>query len=188
MKAVFGLGNPGLAYAVTRHNVGFEVIDLYRKVHQIRVRGRMQHSALVYSWDDLLLVKPLTFMNESGHAVKGVLAQRKIPTRDALVVYDDLDLALGRIRMLAAGGPGSHKGIGSVLACLGTEEIPRLRVGIETEGRDAAGSDYVLDRFAPEEWRRVVPALERAVEAIDLFRSAGIDAAMTRVNRKLDPL
>jgi PTH1 family peptidyl-tRNA hydrolase len=188
VKAVFGLGNPGLAYAVTRHNVGFEVIDLYRRVHHIRARGRMQHSALVYSWDDVLLVKPLTFMNESGRAVKGVLAQHGIAVRDALVIYDDLDLALGRVRLLAAGGPGSHKGIGSVLASLGTEEIPRLRVGIEIKGRDAAGSDYVLDRFTPEEWQAVVPAFERAVEAIDLFRAAGIDAAMTRINRKLDPL
>jgi PTH1 family peptidyl-tRNA hydrolase len=188
VKAVFGLGNPGLAYALTRHNVGFEVVDLYRKIHRVRARGRIQQSALVYSWDDLLLVKPMTFMNGSGRAVKGVLAQHRIPARDALVVYDDLDLAFGRVRMLAAGGPGSHKGIGSVLECLGTEEIPRLRIGIEVDGRDASGSDYVLDRFTPEEWQTVVPALERAVEAIDLFRSAGIDAAMTRINRKLDPL
>jgi PTH1 family peptidyl-tRNA hydrolase len=188
VKAVFGLGNPGLAYAVTRHNVGFEVVDLFRRVHHVRARGRMQHSALVYSWEDLLLAKPLTFMNESGRAVKGVLAQHKIPPRDALVVYDDLDLELGRIRLLAAGGPGSHKGIGSVLACLGTEEIPRLRIGIEIEGRDETGADYVLDRFTPEEWQTVVPALERAVEAIDFFRAVGIDAAMTRTNRKLDPL
>ena len=148
----------------------------------------MQHSALVYSWDDLLLVKPLTYMNESGRAVRGVLTQHGLSPCDALVVYDDLDLELGRIRLLASGGPGSHKGIGSVLAALGTEDIPRLRIGIETEGRAETGSDYVLDRFMPEEWQTVVPALERAVEAIDLFRTVGIDAAMTRVNRKPDPL
>ena len=188
MKAVFGLGNPGLAYALTRHNVGFEVVDLYRKVHHLRARGRIEHSALVYSWDDLLLVKPMTFMNDSGRAVKGVLANHGIPARNALVIFDDLDLPLGRLRVLAAGGPGSHQGMGSVVQCLGTEEIPRLRVGIEVEGRDAAGRDYVLDRFRPEEWQAVVPALERAVEAIDLFRAVGIDAAMTRINRKLDPL
>lgn len=188
MKAIFGLGNPGLAYAVTRHNVGFEVIDLYRKVHHIRARGRLQHAALVYSWEDVLLVKPLTYMNESGRAVQGVLAQHRIPTREALIVYDDLDLPLGRVRLLAAGGAGSHKGMGSVLARLGTEDVPRLRVGIEGQGRSATGSDYVLARFTPEEWQTVVPALERAVEAIDVFRTVGIDAAMTRVNRKLDPL
>jgi len=188
VKAVFGLGNPGLSYALTRHNVGFEVVDLYRKVHRIRSRGRMQHSALVFSWDDLLLVKPLTYMNDSGRAVRGVLAQHGIGIRDALVVYDDLDLPLGRVRLLSSGGPGSHKGITSVLRSLGTEDVPRLRIGIEVEGREAPGMDYVLERFSPGEWQAVVPALERAVEAIDLFRSAGIDAAMTRVNRKLDPL
>lgn len=188
MKAVFGLGNPGLAYGLTRHNVGFEVVDLYRKVHRIRARGRMQHSALVYSWDDLLLVKPLTYMNESGRAVKGILAQHEIALRDALIVYDDLDLRLGRVRLLAAGGPGTHKGIGSVIAALRTEAIPRLRIGIEIEGREETGRDYVLDRFTPSEWQTVVPAFERAVEAIDLFRVLGIDAAMTQVNRKSDPL
>jgi PTH1 family peptidyl-tRNA hydrolase len=188
VKAIFGLGNPGLAHALTRHNVGFEVVDLYRKVHRIRARGRIQHSALVYSWDDLLLVKPMTFMNESGRAVRGVLDQHGIRAQDTLVVYDDLDLPLGRVRVLAAGGAGSHKGMGSVIQQLATEDIPRLRIGIEIEGRDAPGRDYVLDRFSREEWQTVVPALERAVEAIDLFRTIGIDAAMTRVNRKLDPL
>jgi PTH1 family peptidyl-tRNA hydrolase len=127
-------------------------------------------------------------MNESGRAVKDTLAHYEIAPGDALIVYDDLDLALGRIRLLASGGPGSHKGIGSVLTLLGTEDVPRLRVGIESVGRDAPGTDFVLARFTPEEWQTVVPALERAAEAIDLFRTLGIDAAMTRVNRKLDPL
>lgn len=188
MKAVFGLGNPGLEYALTRHNVGFEVIDLYRKIHHIRTKGRIAESALVYSWNDLLLVKPMTFMNESGIAVRGVLARHRIAPKDALVIYDDLDLPVGRIRLLAAGGPGSHKGMTSVLERLGTEEIPRLRIGIEVEGRTEAGRDYVLDRFSPEEWQEVAPALERAALAVDLFQSAGIEAAMTAVNRKLDLL
>jgi PTH1 family peptidyl-tRNA hydrolase len=188
LKAVFGLGNPGLEYALTRHNVGFEAIDLYRKVHHIRTKGRIQESALVYSWDDLLLVKPMTYMNESGTAVKGLLARHRLSPKDALVIYDDLDLPAGRVRLLAAGGPGSHKGMTSVIERLGTEEIPRLRIGIEIEGRTAAGRDYVLDRFSPEEWREVAPAIERAVEAIDLFRNAGIEAAMTLVNRKPDLL
>ncbi|MEW5826615.1 MAG: aminoacyl-tRNA hydrolase [Candidatus Bipolaricaulota bacterium] len=188
MKAVFGLGNPGLAYALTRHNVGFEAVDLYRSVHRVRARGRVENSALVYSWNDLLLVKPTTFMNESGIAVQGVLRRRGVDLRDALVIYDDLDLPLGRVRLLGSGGAGSHKGMGSVIACLRTEQIPRLRIGIETEGRSAPGADYVLERFTPEEWRRIVPALERAVEAIDLVRERGLDAAMTEINRKLDPL
>lgn len=186
MKAVFGLGNPGPAYALTRHNVGFEVVDLYRKVHRLRRKGRIEQSALVYSARDLLLVKPMTFMNDSGAAVRGVLSKHGIGPEDAMVVYDDLDLPLGRIKILGAGGPGTHKGIGSIVQTLGTERIPRLKIGIEADARTAVGRDFVLDRFTPDEWARVVPALERAVEAIDLFRRADLDAVMTRFNRRDD--
>ena len=184
MKAVFGLGNPGRAYALTRHNVGFEIIDLYRKVHRIRKRGRIESSALLYRWDDLLLVKPMTFMNESGRAVRSVLARHNISPADAMVIYDDLDLPIGRMRVLGAGGPGSHNGMRSVLGALGTEEIPRLRVGIEREERAQSGRDYVLNRFSPDEWKVVVPVLERAVEAIEAFRNEDIQAVMTEFNRR----
>jgi peptidyl-tRNA hydrolase, PTH1 family len=181
--AVFGLGNPGLSYALTRHNVGFEVIDLYRKVHRIRKKGRIEGSALVYSSDGVLLVKPMTYMNESGHAVRAVLDGHKIDPSDAMIVYDDLDLALGRVRILSAGGAGSHKGMQSVLRALGTETVPRLRIGIEVDERNATGRDFVLDRFTTDEWKRVLPALQSAVDAIDVFCTRGIDEAMTRFNR-----
>ena len=184
MKAVFGLGNPGRAYALTRHNVGFEVIDLYRKVHRLRRKGRIESSALVYSTGDLLLVKPMTFMNDSGTAVRGVLSKHSVSPADALIVHDDLDLPLGRIKLLGAGGPGTHKGMSSVLSALETEEVPRLKIGIEIDERSEAGVDFVLDRFSPGEWERVLPTLERAVEAIDLFRTADIDTVMTRFNRR----
>ena len=183
IKAVFGLGNPGLPYTLTRHNIGFEVVDLYRKVHRTRKKGRIEGSALVYSIDDLLLVKPMTYMNESGQAVRAVLKKHRVETADALIVYDDLDLVLGRIRILAAGGAGSHKGMQSVIRALGTEEIPRLRIGIETESRDESGSDFVLDRFSKDEWSQVLPAVRSAVEAIDVFCGLGIDEAMTQFNR-----
>ena len=188
MKAVFGLGNPGRDYALTRHNVGFEVIDLYRKVHRLRRKGRIESSALVYSTGDLLLVKPMTFMNESGTAVRGVLSEHSVSPADALIVHDDLDLPLGRVKVLSAGGPGTHKGMSSVLSVLGTEEVPRLKIGIEIDERAEAGIDFVVDRFSPAEWERVLPALERAVEAIDLFRTADIHAVMTRFNRRNGPL
>ena len=186
MKAVFGLGNPGLDYALTRHNVGFEAVDLYRKVHRLRRKGRIKHSALLYRHRDLLLVKPMTFMNESGVAVRSVLASHRIDPGDALIVYDDLDLPLGRIKILGAGGAGSHNGMRSILDALGTEKIPRLRIGIEADDREQAGRDFVLDRFTPEEWARVVPALERAVDALTLFARADIGAVMTRFNRRDD--
>jgi len=184
VKAVFGLGNPGRAYALTRHNVGFEVIDLYRKVHRLRRKGRIEHSALLYSESDLLLAKPMTFMNESGSAVRGVLTKHDVAPRDALIVYDDLDLPLGRMKLLGSGGAGTHKGMLSVLGALGTQDVPRLKIGIGIEGRTEAGRDFVLDRFSLEEWSRVLPVLERAVEAIGLFRRAPIDAVMTQFNRR----
>jgi len=184
VKAVFGLGNPGLAYVLTRHNVGFEVIDLYRKVHRLRRKGRIESSALVYSTGGLLLVKPMGFMNESGTAVRGVLSKHSVSPADALIVHDDLDLPLGRMKLLGAGGPGTHKGVSSVLSALGTEEVPRLKIGIEIDERGEAGIDFVLDRFSPAERERVLPALECAVEAIDLFRTTDIHAVMTRYNRR----
>ena len=183
IKAVFGLGNPGLPYALTRHNIGFEVIDLYRKMHRTRKKGRIEGSALVYSMNDVLLVKPMTYMNESGSAVRAVLEKHHVDPSDAIIIYDDLDLALGRIRMLAAGGAGSHKGMQSVIRALGTENIPRLRLGIETETRNESGRDFVLDRFSKSEWNQMVPAVRGTVEAIDVFCNRGIDEAMTRFNR-----
>ncbi|MCK5826918.1 aminoacyl-tRNA hydrolase [Candidatus Bipolaricaulota bacterium] len=183
IKAVFGLGNPGLPYALTRHNIGFEVVDLYREIHRTRKKGRIEGSALVYSMGDLLLVKPMTYMNESGSAVRAVLEKHRLEPHDAMIMYDDLDLVLGRIRILAAGGAGSHKGMKSVIQSLGTEDIPRLRIGIEGENREQSGRDFVLDRFTKSEWSQVLPAVRNAVEAIDVFCDRGIDEAMTRFNR-----
>ena len=128
----------------------------------------------------------MTFMNESGAAVGAVLAKHRIEPSDALVVYDDLDLPVGRIKILSAGGAGSHNGMRSILDAIGSESIPRLRIGIETDVRIQAGRDFVLDRFTTEEWTRVVPALERAVDAITLFARADIGAVMTRFNRRDD--
>jgi len=183
IKAVFGLGNPGLPYALSRHNIGFEIVDLYRKIHRTRKKGRIEGSALVYSMGDLLLVKPMTYMNESGLAVRAVLEKHRLEPHNAMIVYDDLDLVLGRIRILAAGGAGSHKGMKSVIQSLGTEDIPRLRIGIEAENREQSGRDFVLDRFSKSEWSQVLPAVRNAVEAIDVFCDRGIDEAMTRFNR-----
>lgn len=184
MKAVFGLGNPGRKYALTRHNVGFEVIDLYRKTHRLRRPGRIQHRCLVYRHGDLLLCKPLAYMNASGPAVAGVLAKHGIPTHDALIIYDDLDLLTGRIKILAAGGSGTHKGMRSVLDALGTDAIPRMKIGVDVEGRRERGEDFVLKRITSEEWAVVVPALKRAAGAVDAFRQTDIQAVMTQFNRR----
>jgi len=184
VKAVFGLGNPGRKYALTRHNVGFSVIDLYRKAHRMRRPGRIQHKCIVYRHGDLLLGKPMTFMNLSGQAVAGVLRKHGIPPSDALIIYDDLDLPTGRIKILAAGGPGTHKGMKSVVQSLGTDAIPRLKIGVDVEGRQVRGEDFVLKPFTKDEWIRVLPALERSAEAIEAFVESDIQSVMTHFNRR----
>ena len=183
MKAVFGLGNPGLEYALTRHNVGFQVVDLYRKINHIRKRGRITGCSLDYRLENLILVKPMTYMNGSGGAVKMVLHKFQIPLEDALIVYDDLDLSFGRMRILPGGGPGTHKGMIAVLSALGDEGIPRLRIGIGIEPRPLDTVTYVLGRFTPQEWKRLVPTLREASEAIELFSTADLDTVMNRFNR-----
>ena len=183
MKAVFGLGNPGLEYALTRHNVGFQVIDLYRKVNRLRQKGRITGCSLVYRSENLILVKPMTYMNESGQAVKSVLDQFQIPLGDALVVYDDLDLSFGTMRVLPGGGAGTHKGMISILAALENDGIPRLRIGIGVEPRPLDTVAYVLSRFTPQEWKRLASTLREASEAIALFRTEDINTVMNRFNR-----
>ena len=184
MKAVFGLGNPGVEYALSRHNVGFDIVDLYRKRHAPQLKARLIGSALVYKSRDLFLVKPMTYMNASGEAVRAVIDRFRIAYQDALIVYDDLDIPLGKMKILAAGGPGSHKGMMSVISALGSEEIPRLRVGIGGEERPRDQVDYVLGRFTGTEWEKIYPVLERSVEAIDEFRTEDINTVMTRFNRR----
>lgn len=182
MRAVFGLGNPGLEYAVTRHNLGFQVLDLYRKLYRTRQRGYLTCYSLIYRLGDFLLVKPLTFMNASGEAVQAVVARFELSLANTLVIYDDLDLPFGRIKILPGGGAGTHKGMLSVLSVLAREDIPRLRIGIGTEPRPGDTLDYVLGRFTPQEWQALFPTLKRAAEAVEVFRSSGIHRAMNTFN------
>lgn len=183
MKAAFGLGNPGLDYALTRHNVGFLVIDLYRQRNRLSAKGRIEEGGLVYRDGDLLLVKPLSYMNDSGPVVKAILEKYRIAPADSLVVHDELDLPLGRMKVRSSGGAGSHKGVRSVIEALGTEEIGRLKIGIEIEGRSVPGAGFVLERFTEGEWERILPVLERAASALALFRDEGLEATMARFNR-----
>ena len=183
MKAAFGLGNPGLEYALSRHNVGFQVVDLYRRARCPRTRGLITCHSLVYRTDRLFLVKPLTYMNESGAAVHAVLERFKLDPGDGLVVYDDLDLPLGSLRILAAGGAGSHNGMRSVVSAVG-EGIPRLRIGIGTDVPPRGGTERVLGRFTPGEWQTLSPLLETAVEAVEAFSRSDVRTVMNRFNRR----
>ncbi len=128
----------------------------------------------------------MTYMNESGRAVREVVERFGLEPADILIVYDDLDIPLGRFRILPKGGPGTHKGMRSVLEALGSEEIPRLKIGIGVKERDQDAVNFVLSRFPEDEWKTIVPVLRRAAEAIELFRTETIETVMNRFNRR-DP-
>lgn len=160
------------------------MIDLYREEHIPQVKGRITGDAIVYRHEGLLLVKPLTYMNESGRAVREVLSRFGLDPSRILIVYDDLDLPLGRMRILPKGGPGTHKGMRSVIAAVGSEEIPRLRIGIGVEERGTDTVDFVLSPFSNAEWERIFPVLRRAAQAIESFRTETLAAVMNRFNRR----
>lgn len=183
MKMIVGLGNPGRTYAHTRHNVGFDILDCFAKRRGIRILRR-QSRALVGSFEhggeQILLVKPQTFMNESGQAVGDLARKHHLEPRDVLVVYDDIDLPLGKLRIRMRGSSGGHKGMRSIISHLHSEDFPRMRIGI---GRSGEAIDHVLSRFRREERAIIDVTIERAADALEMILEEGIDAAMNRYNR-----
>jgi peptidyl-tRNA hydrolase, PTH1 family len=188
---VAGLGNPGDRYAGTRHNVGFDVVDaLARRSEAGRVRVdrldcRALTGRLVLHGNPFLLAKPQTYMNCSGESLKGLLVKHGVDRSRTMVVLDDFALPLGRIRIRAGGSAGGHNGLQNVVDCLGTNEVPRLRIGVAGEhlARVDDKADYVLDRFTRAERAVVDQAIEEAADAVALWAESGIDTAMNRFNR-----
>jgi len=184
-KLIIGLGNPGRKYAGNRHNVGFQCLDRLAEAWDLSF-SRRKHKALLAQGEiaglKAILAKPQTFMNLSGQAVERLARFYKVPPESILVIYDDLDLPLGKIRLRPEGGSGGHKGMNSIIEHLGTDGFPRLRVGI---GRPTHSDpvDYVLDDFAPDEQIAIEEAYERAVSAVELWLAEGIVAAMNRYNK-----
>lgn len=186
LKLIVGLGNPGSRYAETKHNVGFMVLNSMTKKLNLPADRPWKKSHLTegtFSGQKLVLAKPQTFMNLSGQAVVELLNWYKLdPSVDLLVVYDDLDLPLGKLRLRPQGRSGGHKGIESIIALLGTTWFPRLKVGI---GRPPAGwetPDYVLSRFTNEERPHLEESIARAVEVALYWSAEGINAAMNKYN------
>ena len=183
-KLVVGLGNPGRKYARNRHNIGFQCLDRLAEAWGLSF-SRRKHKAMLAEGEmaglKVILAKPQTFMNLSGQAVERLARFYKVPPKDILVIYDDLDLPVGKIRLRPEGGSGGHKGMKSIMEHLGTQGFPRLRVGI---GRPAHGDpvDYVLDDFAPDERIAIDDARERVVSAVELWLAEGIAAAMNQYN------
>jgi PTH1 family peptidyl-tRNA hydrolase len=189
VKLVAGLGNPGAEYRGTRHNVGFDVLDALADRHGL-LFGTAPGEALAARWrrpdGDVLLVKPLTFMNLSGRAVAGLGRYYRVAPSDLLVVCDDVNLPLGRLRARAGGSEGGHNGLRSVAEALGTADYARLRVGVGRGDARRDLADHVLARFAPEERARIARATTRATEAVERWIAHGLADVMTTFNRAVD--
>jgi PTH1 family peptidyl-tRNA hydrolase len=184
IKLIVGLGNPGARYARSRHNVGFIVVERFAHAHALRfARKRFNAEIAEGNIGDarVLLAKPQTFMNLSGEAVGKLFAFYKIAPRDLLVVYDDLDLPLGKLRLRPKGSAGGHHGMESILARIGTSDFPRLRVGIGRPNPNA-DIDHVLGTFTEDERALMDETFARAVQAIETWLCEGIDAAMNQFN------
>ena len=184
MKLIVGLGNPGREYEHTRHNVGFQVAEelahRYRVTLKNQAKWKARAAKIAEIGDGVLLAEPTTFMNLSGWAVREIVGFHKLAPSDVLVVVDDADLPLGRLRMRTSGSAGGHNGLKSVIQELGTVEFPRLRVGV---GRQAGElKHHVLGRFSAEEKARIDAAVKRAADAAELFAKEDILAAMNRFN------
>ena len=187
MWLVVGLGNPGATYARSRHNAGFMLVERLARAwgaHFREKKSRLRVAEARCGGEPVLLAQPLTYMNLSGHAVRALVASRRVAPERLLVVYDDLDIPLGGIRVRPQGSAGTHKGMQSIVREIGTAEFPRLRIGIGPlpEGRDAAA--YVLRRFRRDERELLERGLASAAEAVDMILAGGLEKAMTAFNRK----
>lgn len=191
MRLIVGLGNPGAQYARTRHNIGWIVVDAFAARYRITFDGHEKDAATGrgrVAGGSVLLAKPLTFMNLSGSSVAGLVRAHLDAPSDLLVVYDDVDLPLGRLRLRERGSAGTHNGMRSIIETLGTGDFARLRVGIRGEEHGERNlADYVLSDFSPAEEATVDDAVRRSVEALLFFCRGDLRHAMTRVNRDPKP-
>ena len=180
-----GLGNPGLKYALTRHNTGFWVIDEMAargKVNLREIAGRSCLARAKFAGREVILAKPLTFMNRSGLAARALLRHFALKPEDLLVIYDDLDLPLGRLRLRPKGGSGGHRGLASIINFLQTADFPRLRLGIGRPEVTGSGADYVLSAFTPKEEEQILKTVQTAADALETFLAQGLQEAMNRYN------
>ncbi len=185
MKLIAGLGNPGAKYKSTRHNIGFEVLDTLAARHGLEWDSAPAE-ALLARWrtKEALLVKPLTYMNLSGHAVGQLLRFFKIETGDLLVIVDEAQLDLGRLRTRTEGSAGGHNGLKSLIEQLGTDQFPRLRIGVGRGDTRRDLADHVLAKFDNDEREIVAETIARAADAVETFVSEGIGPMMNRFNRR----
>lgn len=184
-RLIVGLGNPGGRHAGTRHNVGFEVVDLLAARAGVRLRRSRLGGAAAethVAGARVILLKPHTYMNRSGVAVRAAVDWGRVRLRDVLVICDDVHLPLGKIRLRRAGSAGGHNGLISVIEALASQDFPRLRIGVDEPPPHMDQIAYVLSRFAREELQTIGPAIARAADAVETWIETGIDEAMNRFN------
>jgi len=182
---IVGLGNPGEQYARTRHNIGFTVVKAWCRKLGLRLRGRRfqsHHVITVFDKKALMLFCPVTYMNNSGLAVKACADHFDLAPEQLLVIHDDLDLPLGRLKLARRGGSGGHKGVRSIIQELGTDRSPRLKIGIGRPRFGESVEQFVLSPFYEDEVELVEKVVETAVRACELFVSKGVEAAMNHTN------
>ena len=188
MYLIVGLGNPGKQYENTRHNVGFDAIDLLVDEYRVPSSGK-QHKAMygkgVIGGRKVILAKPLTYMNLSGESVRAMVDYYKIdPEQELIVVYDDISLEPGKIRIRKKGSAGGHNGIKNIIAQLGTQNFQRVKVGVGEKPKGWDLADYVLGHFSKAERAQMEEGYDRATEAVRLILAGEIDAAMNQYNKK----
>ncbi len=188
MKIVVGLGNPGIEYQFTPHNIGFLVLDRLAERHDAHITNR-RCKALTGKFrigeHEVLLAKPETYMNLSGMSVRQLVEEYEAdPAKDLVVIYDELDLPFGKLRLRERGGSAGHNGMESILGALGTQEVMRMRIGIAPEHKPKDGAHYVLSQFKKSQYKTVDEALDRAADAVETIFTEGRAKAMNRFNAR----
>ncbi|MBP1697866.1 MAG: peptidyl-tRNA hydrolase [Deltaproteobacteria bacterium] len=187
MKIIVGLGNPGTKYRMSRHNIGFQVVDRVAQISHISIRTKRFRSLYGTGWIDfqqVLLSKPMTFMNRSGEAVKKTTDFFHMGMEDVIVVHDDLDLPFGRLRFKQRGGDGGHQGVRSIIERMGGNSFLRLKVGIGRPPRGMDSADYVLDVFDRTEQSLLDQTLSQAAESLKVVLLEGLQKAMNQLQKK----
>lgn len=185
MYLIVGLGNPGKKYSTTRHNLGFWAINELSKKFDVSLRKHQdlyEGERLEISNEKVILAQPLTFMNKSGEAVRFISKKRAIPLDKVLIIYDDLNLPLGKFRMRPNGSAGGHNGMTSIIECLGSADFPRLRIGIGSPD-NTPWERFVLTSFSPQEKETILNSLKNIPEIVEIFIEKGITSAIEYVGK-----